>query len=261
VRASSANRKGSGFRREIFLYTALSSVGSWVPGDPRSGSKVWEAPDREIGKPGLHVVRSVHPSRPEYVFHEVCAVGESRIIGVQALHRVIDGCLHGPGLVRSASAPRGRVAHLSPVLARVEQVQLDRAGGPLTARPQPRLAMSSRASKFGKREGSPWFDLPGASEDGETLQQVWLRAERSVRLGTAPNGARTGKRSRLQDVVVRLTYIQHRWDKIVAFWGGQESGDECGVLSVLERKLGWTEFYSDSRSEIRTKRIGYPPKT
>jgi len=22
-----------------------------MPGDPRSGSKVWEAPDREIGKP------------------------------------------------------------------------------------------------------------------------------------------------------------------------------------------------------------------
>ena len=52
MRGSSANRKVSGFRRKINLHTALPSLGSWMPGDPRSGSKVWEAPDREIGKPG-----------------------------------------------------------------------------------------------------------------------------------------------------------------------------------------------------------------
>ena len=46
MRGSSANRKLSGFRRKINLHTALPSLDSWMPGDPRSGSKVWEAPDR-----------------------------------------------------------------------------------------------------------------------------------------------------------------------------------------------------------------------
>jgi hypothetical protein len=43
-----------------------------MPGDPRSGSKVWKAPDREIGKPGENcgkviAHRDLHPTA---AFHD-----------------------------------------------------------------------------------------------------------------------------------------------------------------------------------------------
>jgi hypothetical protein len=43
-----------------------------MPGDPRSGSKVWEAPDREIGKPGENSGKVVaHRNfQPAAAFHD-----------------------------------------------------------------------------------------------------------------------------------------------------------------------------------------------
>jgi hypothetical protein len=62
----------SGFRRKINLHTALPSLGSWMPGDPRSGSKVWEAPDREIGKPGENrgKIAAHRNFQPAAAFHD-----------------------------------------------------------------------------------------------------------------------------------------------------------------------------------------------
>src|SRR6266536_5773674 len=43
-----------------------------MPGDPHSGSKVWEAPDREIGKPGENCGKVVahRDLQPATVFHD-----------------------------------------------------------------------------------------------------------------------------------------------------------------------------------------------
>ena len=72
MRGSSANRKLSGFRRKINLHTALPSLGSWMPGDPRSGSRVWEAPDREIGKSGENRGKVIahRDLQPTAAFHD-----------------------------------------------------------------------------------------------------------------------------------------------------------------------------------------------
>ena len=61
-----------GFRRNINFYAALPSLGLWMPGDPRSGGKVWEAPDRKIGKPGENRGKVIahRDLQPSAAFHD-----------------------------------------------------------------------------------------------------------------------------------------------------------------------------------------------
>jgi hypothetical protein len=42
-----------------------------MPGDPHSGSKVWKAADREIGKPGLESWKSNRA--PSWIEKELCS--------------------------------------------------------------------------------------------------------------------------------------------------------------------------------------------
>jgi hypothetical protein len=96
-----------------------------MPGDPHNGSKVWEAPDREIGKPGENCGKVVahRDFQPAAAFASSCfsfaivaAVESFRLPDLWRRFRLVAACpfaMYPPKVLRDGSPSSGHGIYLT----------------------------------------------------------------------------------------------------------------------------------------------------